>query len=543
MRLQVTDVRTLGDDQPVVREYEFRGSPVTLGSHSKNLVQIPDTEIAPFHAVILPVGTDRWMYQPTTTDSQTKVNGEEVHEPIELSDGDVLEITHFSITYTEDAELDLVLPEPGNVEELAKIRQFPLPPRSEVRKAESEVSLGANRQRAIGQFVLRLRRCTDFAKLLEATVEMLLPELNARTVWMGVRRDAVGSLEFVDGRSDKGRYVAEPPRFDAFEYRCLARQQFILIPKTGDAETQSVVAVPIVGVRGALGLIYADTRRRTHVFDDADLDFVTLVAGILAPHVEALVSNQLEQREQLNTGSAALLQEVQGKLDPKSVPNWPELQIAAHARPGSRRGGDVYDIMRLPNGLLAVLIGTVRAEPTRAALALAEARSAFRIAGLHADRPHILLKALNWLFHDEKDSCVLHGAVFVMNPKTGAAEFATAGGICVVVIDARGNARSLARIDVPPVGSAKNVEYTGASERVRGGDMVAFFTRGFASARSENGELLPESRVIETLCDGFGQPASAVLNDLLVDLAPFLKSGTTPDDITLLLVRKTEGAG
>lgn len=540
MRLKITDVRTLKDDVPRERDLEFRGMPVSIGSHSKNLVQLADTEIAAYYAMLLPSGEDQWIFQPLTADGATRINGEPVHEPTELDDGDVIEISHFSLVFSLDVPTELVLPEPGNVEELAKIRQYPLPPRSEVRKPDADVSLNATRQRALAQFLLKLRACADYAKLLETTVEMLLPELNARTVWMGVRREPHGPLDLADGRSDKGKYSAQPPRYETYEYRCLTRHQHILVPKTGDAETQSVLAVPVLGKRGALGLIYADTRRRQHVFDDADLDFVTLIAGIIAPQLEAIFGNYLEQREQLNTGGLALIQDVQAKLDPRSVPQWPELQIAAYAKPGLKNAGDVYDVMRLPNGLLALLIGHVYAGSTRTALAMAEARSAFRIAGLHADRPHIQLKALNWLFHDERDACSADLAVLVMNPKTGAVEYASAGEIGVMIIDARGNSRRLADASIPRVGQLRSHEYTGASERLRTGDFLAFYTRGVPRASNASGETLGEERFVEALCDGFGQAASAALNELLVDLGLFLKAGRNEDDITLLLVRKVD---
>lgn len=540
MHLLVTDVRTLTAEKPLVREYEFRGAPVSVGSHSKNLVQLPDTDIAPFYAILLPIGDDQWMFQPTTFDGKAQINNIVVTEPTELEDGDTIEITHFSIAFSVDVADELVLPEPGNVDELAKIREYPLPPRSEVRKQEIDISLNPIRQRAISQFALSLRNCTDFAKLLSTTVDMLLPELNARSVWMGVRRDASGPLELVDGRTDKSKTITEPQRYETFVYRCLTRHQYINIPKTGDSETQSIVAVPIMGKRGALGLLYADTRRRTHVFDDADLDFVTLVSGMVAPYLEAIIGNYVEQREQLASSGTTLIQEVQAKLDPRNVPQWPELQIAAYAKPGTRNAGDVYDFMRLPNGLFAVLIGHIHAGLTRTALAMAEARSAFRIAGLHADRPHIQLKALNWMFHDDKDPCAMDISILVMNPKTGAVELASAGDIGVLIIDSRGNSRRVSDPAVPRVGQLKSHDYSGISERLRTGDMVAFFTRGCTMATNEAGQPLGVERLTEALCDGFGQAASASLNELLVDLGSFLKTGKTEQDITILLARKVE---
>jgi len=537
MRLEITDTRTLTDETPNVRDLEFHNTPVAIGSHSANVVQLPDMDIAPYHAMILPVGDDRWVYQPTTLDSSIQINGRRVSGKVGLEDGDILEITHFSIKFTLDIEPELSLPEPGNVDELAKIRQFPLPPRSEVRKAEADISLNPVRQKAVAEYTLRLRSCPDFAALLEQTVPALLTELGARSVWMGVRREAMGPLEFIDGRSDQGKHATEPKNIDTFVYRCLTRHQFISIPRTGDAETQSVLAVPIMGRRGALGLIYADTHRRTRIFDEADLDFVTLIAQIVACHLEAIINEQVEQRTRIGAGELSLLQQVQARLDPRGVPQWPQLQIAAFAKPGAERCGDLCDIMRLPNGLAAFLMGHVEAQTTRAALALAEVRSSFRISGLHADPPHVQLKALNWLLYDEKDACRLDIAILVTNPKTGAAEYCTAGGIGLVIVDSRGNARKLGNSASPAVGESKQSEFAASTCRIQNGDTIALYSPGCLTAKSETGEPVGEERFMDALCDGFGQAASATLDGLLADL-PFFKTGRPPDDISILLVHR-----
>ena len=541
MQLEITDIRSLGDDEPIIRTVEFHNTPVSLGSHSANVVQLPDTEISPYQAMILPVGDDNWIYQPTVLGGDATINGKPVHEQMELEDGDVIEITHFSIKFTLDVQPELVLPEPGNVEELARIRDYPLPPRSEVRKPDQDLAINPSRQKVLADFGLRLRSCRDFAQLLECTVELFLRELGARLAWMGVRREAFGQLEFVHGQSEQGEHVTEPNKLDTFVYRCLTRHQFIRIPRTGDGVTQSVLAVPILGRRGALGLVYADTRRRTRVFDDADLDFVSMVSALIAPHLEATIAAHFEQRERLEADGLALLHDVQARLDPRNVPQWPQLQVAAYAKPGLEEAGDFYDIMRLPNGLAAVLIGHVRASKTNAALAIAEARAAFRIAGLHADRPHIQIKALNWLLYDEKDPCTLDIAIVMINPKTGVSECCKAGKIGALIADPRGNPRRLSQADAPAVGTERNYEYTGVPERIRNGGTLALYTPGCTTACNTAGEQISEDRLVDAICDGFGQPASAALNGVVTDQAAYLKDGRPPADITLLLIHRDAG--
>jgi len=311
---------------------------------------------------------------------------------VQLEDGDVIKILHWEIKFQMDQAPELELPEPTNLDELAKIKQFPLPSRADVRRGDEDVSLSPTMQKDIASFGLRLRECGDLPALLDVTLSELLESLGARTAWMGVRRDVMGPLQQVAGKSDRGEYAGEPWNLEAFTYRCMTRQQYIRLPKTGQPDTQSVIAVPIIGPRAAMGLLIVDTRRRTRVFDEGDLHLVTMIARLVASQLEAILTDMATQRERSSADERSLVREVQARLDPTSVPDWPGLHMSAFVKPGTESAGDIHDVTRLPNGLASIMIGTVTAPPIRTAIALAEIRSGFRIAAMHADPPHVLLQ-------------------------------------------------------------------------------------------------------------------------------------------------------
>ena len=99
MRLQVTDMRTITDANPNVRDFEFRSGPVTIGSHSGNLVQLPDVEIASHHATLDIVGDD-WVYVPMTRDDrQSRLNEQPVSGRVTVKDGDVITVARFELRF------------------------------------------------------------------------------------------------------------------------------------------------------------------------------------------------------------------------------------------------------------------------------------------------------------------------------------------------------------------------------------------------------------------------------------------------------------
>ncbi len=541
MHLEITDTRTITDENPKRTKMEFHNTPISLGSASANTIQLPDTDVPQYHAMILPQGDegDEWVIQPAVMTVPIYVNDAELTAPVQLEDGDVVRITYFEIKFTLDLPPELALPEPGNLEELAKIKQYPLPSRADVRKGDDDIRLTQNKQNLLANFGLKLRQCHDFASLIEVTLDLLLPELAARTVWMGLRRANSGPLEQVDGRSAEGKYTGEPWMLEGLMYRCMNRYQYIRLPKTGQPDTQSVIAVPITCRRGALGLIIADTKRRTRVFDEADLDLVTFVARLVGSQLEAIIDDVSMQKQQSAASQLTFLREVQSRLDPKNVPLWKGIQIAAYAKPGKVSSGDIYDITRLPNGLTTILMGHITSDNTsRIALAMAEVRTAFRTATLHADPPHVQLQVFNWFLHSDKEPCTMSAIVIVLNPKTGMAEYCCAGDLGALIVDSEGVHRVLAAPDIPPVGTARAVEYSAKKEQIDNGETLAFFTWGASKAQNAAGEPLGKSRFVDAICDGFGQSASAALDDLLVDLSAYLKEGTPQEDITILFLHR-----
>jgi|CXWL01.1.fsa_nt_gi hypothetical protein len=540
MRLEVTDTRTLTDENPVVREMEFRKPPVSVGSHSENLVQLPDIDIAPKYAT-LDIVNDNWVFRPSVRDGLAKQDGRPITEPVELKDGDVIVITYFSLKFIIDPEVESdELALVSATGELAKIRQFPVPSRTEIRKADADLSLNAARQNTLSQYIFSLRQCNDLPTLLESILRFLRSEFAARLAWIGVRRNPTGSLEFMDGLSEAGPHHANPPKFETFEYRCLDRHQFLSIPRTGDEDTQSVLAIPLMASRGAIGLLYIDSRKHTRVYDGADLGFLTALARFLTPLFEAVFDQKPPGKSSGAGGELGLIRQMQATLDPRNVPEWSGLQIASFSKSGTGNPGDLYDIMRLPNGLAAVLVGRVTADLVRTATALPQIQGAFRLAGLHADPPKTQLKALNWILHSETNPCRLDVAILLANPKTGVAEISTAGAIGALHISVSGQARKLVVPNAPAVGASKSFDYTATAIRMKTGDTLAIYTPGWTRARNEAGTVLSEEKFTEAVCDGFNHPAVSAIEELVADLSPYIKKGTLSDDITLLLLYRAE---
>ena len=65
---------------------------------------------------------------------------------------------------------------------------------------------------------------------------------------------------------------------------------------------------------------------------------------------------------------------IQHTLLPKELPTLPGWRLAAHYQPARQVGGDLYDFLALPDGLLGLVIGDVAEKGVPAALVMATTR-------------------------------------------------------------------------------------------------------------------------------------------------------------------------
>lgn len=519
----------------VVGSLNFNCPVVHVGSDPDAHVYLPDGRIAPHQADLKACETG-WIVEPLSLDHALILNAAVADAPTPIKNGDEIRLGDFALKIYFDDDSD---PSARTVvaQEVARMRRHALPPGALVHK-EAQITLHPPAKAAVAEVALQLPQCPDPAALLNLCAGTLREVFDARMVWIGVRRKNYGKLVMVEGVRKDGKTPGDPPDLDTFLFRCLEHHQFIAVPRMARADAESALAVPLLGATGSMGLIYLDSPPGSKPYEGLHLDQLSMYAALIARQYENLLSGQAHHQQAVADGELSFIRQVQARLDPGAVPEWEPLQIAVYCKPGSERCGNVYDVMRLPNGLAAFLLADAEGTRTRAALAMAEVRAAFRMAAMHADPPHVLLKALNWLVRADREPCLLHCAALVMNPNSGACEYAIAGDVGAVVLEPSGEPRALNDPRIKPLGSANEYPAAARTERVAPGETAVFYSRGCKSVTDAGGNQLGAGPLVSAFCDAADQPAAAALEEVLTDLSAFFKEGRPLDDITMLWVHR-----
>jgi PAS domain S-box-containing protein len=294
----------------------------------------------------------------------------------------------------------------------------------------------------------------------------------------------------------------------------------------------SYMSVPLTfggTVLGALTLVSAGSGRH---FEAGDL----VLAEELAGHAAAVIDRARRhdrEREAAHTLQRSLL--------PDKLPQLAGIAAAARYLPGSAGaevGGDWYDVIRLPDGGVGLVIGDVAGHDMGAAAEMGQLRNALRAYAVGHDSPSVVL-------HELRRFCDLVGieriatvAYLTLSPVTGQLRVASAGHVPPLVRRLSGTVEILNVESAPPLG-IESASPTEVETYLAPGEVVVLVTDGLVERRTADlgaGLDRLSRAVMAAQTEG-----PEMLCDLIVDA--LVESGGRGDDIALLVVERLRGQG
>ena len=207
-------------------------------------------------------------------------------------------------------------------------------------------------------------------------------------------------------------------------------RHFQIVKKLG---MQSYMCVPLKDgdeVLGAITLVSAGSGRRFHAHD------LALPEELATRAANVVMSAQRHETEH------QVAHQLQRLLLPEHLPEVPGFDICVRYTAGARgrRGGDFYDVVRLPRDRIGLLIGDVEGHDTVAAATMGQLRSASRALAGQVHKPCELIDALRWSWHLLGFTRFATALVVRLDPHTGEVSMASAGHLPPAHVRAGGEA-------------------------------------------------------------------------------------------------------
>lgn len=291
-----------------------------------------------------------------------------------------------------------------------------------------------------------------------------------------------------------------------------------------EADVVSMCVVPLVAGGTTLGALrFSFDRRR--LFDDDEREFVLALAGQTAQTLLRTEAYASERKASLDLQRALLPQEI------PEVPGW---EVAAHYSPagGQQAGGDFYDVVAVPDGRVAVVVGDVMGRGIDAAAAMSQVRATLRAYAIDDPDPAVVFPKVDRFFAVLGTVQLVTVLYLLIEPHEDEITVASAGHLPPILADESG-----CRVVPTAPGIAFGVGATGERLTSRlsvpsGGSLVVV-TDGLVERRDEDIDVGME-RVVAATRTARGRSAARLLAHVVAAGSP----GGADDDVTVVTLRR-----
>lgn len=302
----------------------------------------------------------------------------------------------------------------------------------------------------------------------------------------------------------------------------------------------SLVAIPLLDQGVALNMV-VHLRRDPGAFDPEMLPEHVWTANLFGRATNSLVlaGTVKTAYEEIDRELKAVAA-IQRSLLPSKLPQVSSLKLAAHYETARRAGGDYYDFIPLPGGLLGILIADVSGHGTPAAVMMAVMHSIVHNYPGEPLPPSQLLSFLNQKLvqHYVGENGTFVTAFYgIFDPATRLLTYSCAGHNPPLM--RRCSQHEVYRLDGAqqmPLGVLAETKFVDETEQLRPGDQIIFYTDGIIEALSDDGEMFGTKRLDDVLSACSSEPAE-IIESVRNQLNAHTGGAAPRDDQTLVVAR------
>ncbi|UCF92047.1 MAG: serine/threonine-protein phosphatase [Desulfobacterales bacterium] len=249
------------------------------------------------------------------------------------------------------------------------------------------------------------------------------------------------------------------------------------------------------------------------------------------------LANKLTTRDELE-----IAREIQVSLQPRKLPEIPELSISSFSKPAKIVGGDFFNIVKRQNNQLLSIVGDVAGKGIPAALYAAHIQSMFESLSEQSASPADIMKGLNQLicrrlregdfitaviafFESGQNSMTIaragHNWPLYYQAQTQTIQSLRPPGVCLGIDMDMGFSECLREETLP----------------VHSGDILLLYSDGITEAMNSSNHLFDLSRLTSALRESAHFSAAKIIEGINHRLDEFIESEELHDDVTMVAIK------
>ncbi len=312
-----------------------------------------------------------------------------------------------------------------------------------------------------------------------------------------------------------------------------AQQQSIIL-----SEMKSAMAVPLFDEGKVLGILYADTTKPFHIYNNDYLRVMATFGNIIASKL--LNYALLHERQEREVIKAELdrASSIQKSLLVTKLPEIPGYDIFAFQEQSRLVGGDLYDMKILKDGRFLFMVADVSGKGMGAALLMSNILASFRILYEtdHFDLKSSVEKVSIQLYNSSQSDDFATLFIAILEPTTGKVTFVNAGHNPPLLLRRDGKMEKL-NPGGPMIGAFDFISWEEGTAELSKGDLIFIFSDGVTEA--DNGEeRYGDSRTEEFILRSDESNPKEIISHLMNKIRIFMGETPNSDDITMLTIKR-----
>lgn len=267
-------------------------------------------------------------------------------------------------------------------------------------------------------------------------------------------------------------------------------------------------------------------------------DYSEHLEDLVKKRTEELNKANLELQEAYEENKRELLmaQRIQSSLIPKVFPESEHIDFSGMYLPMEALGGDLYDVHKISEKKMGIVILDVCGHGVPAALITTMAKISFNANSKKFAHSNEIVAAVNEELCDAIQGSGDYFTAFycIIDAEKKTIEYTNAAHNDIYILRGNGSLESLVQTG-PVVGVVKQVVFEAVSLQLSKGDRVVLYTDGVIEARSEDRSLYDADRFQEVIIQHKDKSPKDFVNFIYNDILSFKNNTPHDDDIAILI--------
>ena len=273
---------------------------------------------------------------------------------------------------------------------------------------------------------------------------------------------------------------------------------------------------------------------------DLAISFNKMTAALKIGQEEALARRHLEQ--ELKTA-----RDIQEKLLPDEMPQFPGFEITGTNIPSLQVGGDYFDFIELESGHLGIAIGDVCGKGIPAALLMANLQAGLHGQAVGSTEIASVITRMNDLLVRSSDINMFASFFYgVLDRSLSTFTSTNAGHNPPLHFRENGDYKKL-KANGLIIGFLPDQKYEQHKSKIEEGDVLVLYTDGITEAVREvldgdKDKYFEEERLVNVIKKNLDKSARDIQSAVLKEISDFTAGAPQNDDITLVVIKRTKSS-